>query len=303
MSGLTAGRPLTTGALLMLLALPLLGVGGTPPDPHGDPKACTACHAPAAAGQQVGAALPVVATCRGCHPTADMHAVDVAPVTIKVAPGFPLSEDGLLTCATCHAEPAHGGDEVVPVPYHRGGPYADTLDLCFQCHDRGTYARHDPHHPVGPREEQDDSCAACHKGPPETRVEAARARLREDPEAACRTCHEGWVHVGASTHVGKTVPEAVARTLPEEIALLDGRIACWTCHEVHATHAEDRVPAKWRGERVLGRSLRQGAVESEWDLPDVELDWPGSVDEEHPPLLALPVVDGSLCHACHGDGP
>ncbi|MCK6501863.1 hypothetical protein L6R53_00420 [Myxococcota bacterium] len=296
-------------ALLPLVGLALLGADsrelrredGTR-NPHGDPHACSDCHLAGPSPDQPGPYKPIIQTCRSCHPTADMHMVGEAPSTVRIAEGFPL-HDGLVTCTTCHVEPAHGGDEVVPAPYHRGGPYADVLDLCFQCHDRSTYARHDPHHPVGPREQDDESCAACHKGPPETRVEAAKARLREDPEAACRTCHEGWVHVGASTHVGKQVPAEVAAKLPAELALMDGRIACWTCHEVHATHQEDRVADRWRGERPLSLALRQGAVQSEWDLPDVELDWPGTVDEEHPPLLALPVEDGALCHACHGDGP
>ena len=288
--------------LPVLLGLPLLmGTSSLGESPHGDPDACTACHEPGTEGK-AGPARPIVQTCRSCHPDADMHAVDVKPQTVHVAKGFPL-HDGKLTCYTCHVEPAHGGDEVIPAPFHRGGPYENILGLCFQCHDRTTYSRHDPHHPQGPREESDDSCAACHKGPPETRVDAARARLREDPEAACRTCHEGWVHVGASTHVGKTVPPAIAAKLPEEIALLDGRIACWTCHEVHTTHVEDRVDKRWRQDRPLAEALRQGAVESEWDLPDVPLDWPGMENEDHPPMLALPVVDGSLCHACHGDGP
>lgn len=297
-------RPLLATVLLgmPLAGLLLMGADDRTHNPHGDPDSCGSCHEAAAPGQDAGPVKPIIETCRSCHPTADMHMVGEAPESVTVPDRFPL-HDGVLVCSTCHAEPAHGGDEVLPAPYHRGGPYEDTLDLCFQCHDRTTYNRHDPHHPVGPREEDDDSCAACHKGPPETRVDAARARLRADPEAACRTCHEGWVHVGASTHVGKEVPAEVAATLPEDIALLDGRIACWTCHEVHATHKEDRVAARWLGDRTLSMALRQGAVESEWDLPDVELDWPGSVNEDHPPLLALPVEDGSLCMACHGEGP
>ncbi len=295
----------------LLLLFSLLGPAtaadtASPDNPHGDPDACTACHAPAAPGEYAGAVLPIVATCRSCHPTADMHPVGVAPDEVPVPERFPL-ENGLVTCATCHVEPAHGGDAMIPPPYHRGGPYKDVRQLCYSCHERSTYTRTDPHHPDTPRSNDDSTCAACHSGVPETGASPADARLRFPTSESCKTCHDGSLHQGVGDHVGKTLPaDALAGLSPLVPVDPDGTVQCWSCHDVHG-HLEGQAPdiqKRWTGARPLADELRADALAGPWkDQVAGDVTWPGLVQPEHPPLLAMPIVDGTLCQACHGDGP
>lgn len=291
-------------------------------NPHGAADGCLACHAPPAepgegedkgegkpegydAAVEVGPALPVVETCRSCHPTADMHPVSIAPDEVPVPEGWPL-EDGLVVCSTCHAEPAHGGGaEDLPAPYHRGGPYAEVIDFCYVCHERLDYEREDPHHPAAARSNDDPSCAACHTTAPEPGASFAESRLRESPEETCGTCHEGSIHQGAAEHVGETVDEAVRAALPPGIALTaDGTIGCWSCHEVHLDPAPSAARRYLKG-HPLAEDLTARARAEDWaERIDPEAArWPGASDEAHPPMLPLPTEDGALCRACHGAGP
>ena len=276
-----------------MILLALLGAALAGPalgqSPHGDPNACAACHAAPAAGQTVGAPLPIVATCRSCHPTADMHPVGMKPNKVQVAAGWPL-EDGAVTCATCHAEPAHGGPAAALLaPYHRGGPYQNTLQFCNSCHDTAALTRSNPH--GAGRDPQSPTCTACHAGAPAAGAGPGEARTRLPVSEACTNCHPGPIHAGVPEHLGKSLSPAVRASLPPQIAVNnDGTIACWTCHEVHdggaAGHPSNSPLAS--GLRALTRAGQ-----------DSGLLWP----DADPALLALPIDDGALCRACHGEGP
>lgn len=288
----------------LLLLLPLVAVADAAPvNPHGSPTGCIECHATAPDGVSIGVPLPIVATCRGCHPTADMHPVGMPPDEVRVQKGWPL-EDGKVTCATCHAEPAHGGEAAaLEAPWHRGGPYARVEELCYQCHDRAAYTRSDPHHPAVMRSFEDPTCAACHTGPPAQGASLADSRLRAGAEEACLSCHVGPIHTGLVDHMGKVVPEAqrasIAATLPLDA---EGRIGCWTCHDAHQTEASSVAP-DFDG-RLVTQLVHQ-AIRDDWKLalaPDA-LRLPGQAPVEHPTLLALPASDGTLCLACHVELP
>lgn len=277
-------------------------------NPHGSPDHCDACHLPAAApplpegtptetpvvtAPTVGAPMPIVATCRGCHPTADMHPVGVKPNKEHVPAGWPL-EDGKVVCSTCHEEPAHGGNVNTVSPYHRGGPYKNKRDICWTCHERAPFERTDPHHPVTRRDTASPTCSACHTVAPKPGATVEKSRLRLPADETCAaTCHKGDIHSGVVEHLGKVVPEDVRAQLPPTIALGDdAKIACFTCHEVHGDGgaAAPRAP----GRLAAGLRTYNGSPET----------WPGEdPTTEHPALLALPVADGALCLACHGVGP
>jgi hypothetical protein len=275
-------------------------------DPHGDPNACSACHAPAPAmrsgrrdapsSRPVGETLPIIATCLGCHADADMHPVGMAPDEVKVN-DWPL-EDGLMTCATCHVEPSHDGLSQAKPPYHRGGPYPRTTDFCYSCHEADAYKRADPHHPTTPRGTDDGSCSACHSGKPETGASPEQSHLRTAASGQCRTCHEDEVHTGVATHVDHRLDEAAIARLPVEVPVAeDGKVQCWSCHEVHRDRPTD--PAHKGG--PLRTDLQSAAEAGPWS----ELGpytWPnGTVDRRHDPMLALGAAD--LCQSCHGVGP
>ena len=227
---------------------------------------------------------------------------------VPVARGFPLDQ-GRISCWTCHVEPAHGGDEVVPPPYHRGGPYQPITDLCYACHERTTYTRTNPHHPDAPRDPQDETCAACHRTNPDPGAVPAAARLRTAAAEACDTCHSRDPHLGAAAHLGKVLPPEMRARLPAEVPLdADGSIACWTCHEVHLqpkVAGLAPVGRRWLGNRVFADAMRDLARAEDWThAVPVGARWPGQVGAEGAdPLLALPTADGSLCEACHGHGP
>lgn len=274
------------------------GVASGPTNPHGDPTACTACHAPGATPTEVGAALPIVATCRGCHPTADMHPVGISPNHVKVADGWPL-EEGKLTCATCHAEPAHGGDAAaLQAPWHRGGPYPNVTRLCYSCHEAESYTRTSPHRPEVGKDPKDTSCAACHSGAPPEGASPEKARLRAGADKACTgSCHSETLHAGAYEHLGKVVEPAVASQLPATMPLHQGAVACYTCHDVHGTTAKGAHSTS-----ALASGLKQRALEEDWrDLATQSVVLPEG-DDPHA-MLSAPTSDGTLCRACHGAGP
>jgi len=226
-----------------------------------------------------------------------MHPVDIRPEEVAIHGGWPL-EDGVVTCATCHAEPAHGGEyAALPKPWHRGGPYRRITEFCYQCHQLHDYTRNDPHHPDEARSATDPTCSACHSTLPETGAGPTESRLRWDDTDACVVCHVGEVHFGVAEHVGKRVPDEIQATLPPSIALHDGDVTCWSCHEVH-----DGVSTGKLGSR-MGEALRGAALETQWKELGEDVIWPGASAADHPPLLSLPLQDGALCRACHGDGP
>ncbi len=253
--------------------------------PHGKADGCPACHQPGADGKP-GAPRPATATCRECHPDADMHPVGVVPDKVPVAAGWPL-EDGKLSCATCHAEPACDKGRTPTAPWFRGGAVERKSEFCYRCHQPQAMQRSNPH--LATTAGQEDSCAACHTRRPEKGAAPARADLRVAPAESCATCHPGVVHSGVAEHLGK--PQ-VAPLAPADAAALplgaDGSIQCWTCHDVHAAGG----PGAPSADGVSGRIVAaRGATLA------------ASPSAAHPKLLALPAADGALCRACHGSGP
>jgi len=283
---------------LLSLLLVTRAYAGSPVNPHGDPNACGACHDPATDGSASGAVRPIVKNCRSCHPTADMHPVGVAPTAQVIPEGWPL-ENGLVVCSTCHGEPAHQDFTNNQPPYHRGGPYEVLSDLCYTCHDRGGYNRSDPHHPESSRSNGDPTCAACHSGPPDAGASPENARLRYASNRVCVTCHVSSVHLGAPMHLGAVLAPDRAAKLPASMALLNGEIMCWTCHEVH-----DSAKEPTGHQRTVAQGLHARILASDWDnLEGEAVTWPGDGDPAHPRLLADSVTDGALCMHCHGRGP
>ena len=267
--------------------------------PHGAKDGCAACHVGVGA-PGVGATKPIEATCRSCHPDADMHPVGMKPRTVKVAAGWPL-EDGVVTCATCHAEPAHGGAAAtLPSPWHRGGPYPTTTAFCASCHDIAAYSRQSPHTKEKTRDPKGATCTACHSGLPVTGAAPSASRTRVPADQSCTGCHEGQIHAGVVEHVGKSVSPAVRAALPPAVAVnADGTIACWTCHEVH-----DGVTATHPNRRVLADGLRSRALKEDWTAyAGSAYLWPRAEADEGSAMLALSIDDGALCQACHGEGP
>lgn len=269
-------RTRALGALLLAAAVGLATSGrasqrlGT--SPHGAPDGCPACHEASEGG--VGGPRPAVATCRGCHPDAEMHVVGVRPESVRVPDGWPL-EDGVVTCATCHAEPGCDAGRPPERPWLRGGTPDRRADFCYRCHASEAYQRTSPHLPADPGPGVQAGCPACHTGRPADGASVADSALRLPPEEACATCHPGPTHVGAAEHVGKTQSAPTALPLAP-----GGTIGCWSCHDVHAPPGPPPRPGALA--TTLAGAPRPDGREA---------------------LLALPAVDGTLCRSCHGAGP
>jgi hypothetical protein len=267
-------------------------------NPHTDRAACGRCHEQGPS--QVGAARPIVATCRSCHDDSDMHPVEVDVGETVIPASMPTEPDGRMSCWTCHTDPiCPVGQPHAAPPYLRGGPYDQVRELCFLCHEATAYERVNPHHPDLDRVVGSDYCTACHTGRPGLGAKPEEARLRPVAGGICRTCHDPAPHQGAATHVGAVLDAEVAAALPPEIALsADRGVQCWSCHEVHG-----RPPAadpRWLqdtrfssalADRVLQQMAEQGEVV--WRPPR------GADQPDHQPMLALPAQDASLCRACH----
>ena len=139
------------------------------------------------------------------------------------------------------------------------------------------------------------TCSACHSGLPEPGASPSESRLRFPTEEACVTCHAGSVHAGVAEHVGETMDPTAA---PGLAWMEGGRIACWTCHEVHEPGSAHDTP----GDRSA--AFRALALREDWtELAADGVTWPGTSEPQHPPLLALSADEGDLCRACHGEGP
>jgi predicted CXXCH cytochrome family protein len=226
-------------AALIALALARPSPAGTsarPDSPHGRTDGCLACHEagpnPDSSLTPPGPPKPSVPTCRGCHPDADMHPVGMPPKHVEIPRGFPL-EAGLVTCATCHAEPACDAERSPLPPYHREGPYPTSSDLCFRCHDRESFTHERPHPKPGARATEPSSCAACHTGEPREGAAPADASLRVPEAHACLQCHDG-AHRGAAEHLGVRPADSMRSLMPPSLPLGgDGAIRCFTCHDVH----------------------------------------------------------------------
>ncbi len=287
----------------MFLVFGVVGIAQDEPtivDPHGKADQCEACHEPPADGkEEPGPILPVIETCRGCHADADMHPIEVAPdEEVTVPKAWPLT-DGKLACNTCHGEPAHGGEHKdLEAPYHRGAPYAQPTDFCYECHKRENLENADPHHPGSTRSTKDATCSSCHSGLPKTDAAPADSRLRSELDKVCDTCHDNETHVGVATHMGKKVEGDMRTDLPDSLPLTsDDLITCWTCHEVHNDSPDPEIR-----QSPVHKGLRKYIVEKNW--PEVtDPRWPEEAKPDHPSMLSLPIDTGALCRACHGDGP
>jgi hypothetical protein len=274
---MTARAALIVGLLAALALITPLGraTERLGESPHGEPAKCLTCHAPGE-GEAPGAPLPALATCRSCHPDADMHPVGMKPERVAVHEGWPL-EDGVVTCATCHAEPGCDPTRSDVRPWLRGGTPERHADFCGRCHELQAMRRESPHLALGAPETTAAGCPACHTSLPRTGATVAEAELREPAARSCDTCHPGPAHAGAAEHLGRTQLGPMATELP----LGPGKtIGCWTCHDVH------RAPQPRPVTSALAASL---ARTPHPDGPEA--------------LLALPAADGSLCRACHGTGP
>lgn len=118
---------------------------GNPAEPH-DFRAlgleCRTCHKVVGVKTSGGLVKGVSEICYGCHSLSGKlsHPVDVKP-SFSLPAGLPLSEDGIMTCATCHDPHKSYRNALTNEKTHylrREGP---KKLFCMSCHEQGAKRR------------------------------------------------------------------------------------------------------------------------------------------------------------------
>jgi len=311
-------------ALVAATALALVPVGAQerPPNPHGGAD-CEACHDPEL---PPGSTHLVEGTpdalCDSCHPGDDLHEVGIPQVETRAQEGMLLVDD-LVSCVSCHDEPACDGRPVDPDDpfFYRGGPVTDVSELCFRCHLEEDMVQFNPHVEsfLADGSINPDTCDYCHVDVPDP----ASARSIEDIQLrvgsinTCRGCHLTTPHAGTHEHQVEPSEAILAqiRATRERTGidmLLDpqGRIFCVTCHNPHPPGVLQSPPAypgygTLRDQPVIPQEFYEDVTVPETGRRNEALATAGSeappliADNAEPDFLRLPLQDGELCMACH----
>ncbi len=313
--------PLLATSAVVLALLPV-GAEERPPNPHGG-GSCEACHSPESPpGLENLIEGAPDALCDSCHPGDDLHEVGIPQTETRAQEGMLLVND-LVSCVSCHDEPACEGRPVAPEDpfFYRGGPVSDVSELCFRCHLEEDMVQFNPHEesflPDGTI--NPDTCDYCHVDVPDP----ASARSIEDIELrvgsinTCRGCHLTTPHAGTHEHQVEAPAEMVARmedtrTRTGVTIVLDphGRVFCVSCHNPHppgvlrsppayagygTTSGQPLIPSDFY-ERV---TVRETQRRNETLMGAGAEGPPLAADNEEPDFLRLPLSGGELCSACH----
>lgn len=272
--------------------------------PHGDSKACASCHGPVAPGTS-SEAIPwaqgtIDKTCGSCHDY-EHHQVGVSKGQTHPPASFPLS-GGLLTCATCHDEPAcqhEKLDGANPMRF-RGGPYPRIATFCALCHNEKKagepFNLHQAMDPARPA----STCAFCHLDAPSP--EARVGDLRIPSITVCTACHTTNVHAGAAAHVGKVPARMHQKAHEARLPLAeDGTMGCVTCHDPHPVGVRpgSELRGYWIGKEVVDptwkREVLEPSLQADARILGTSLETV-TVDRD---FLRLPARNGRLCLVCH----
>jgi predicted CXXCH cytochrome family protein len=115
---------------LSIFIIFLLTPGRIFADPPEIKKDCELCHLPHKKGEKVLLKKPVEQLCLECHPDRKgphEHTVDVKP-SFSIPKELPLTEEGLISCITCHAPHGEGN--------YRSMLRVKPEELCSYCHKK-----------------------------------------------------------------------------------------------------------------------------------------------------------------------
>ncbi len=160
-----------------------------------------------------------ILVCYNCHGS---DAVPCHPVNIKLTDemvlpaGFPLNDDGLVTCVTCH-NPDCSGE--IKIEYQNFRMLEKRN--CPDCHDFSEQVTFDPHKGKGKMTKE---CFYCHKRDEEM------ANLGIDERIICIKCHKYKQH--PERGFGKR-RAFMTVTPPDMYVNRKKQITCSTCHDPH----------------------------------------------------------------------
>jgi hypothetical protein len=302
---------------LCLATVPLGALLGAAPgeheeSPHGSPTGCASCHETVVPGTPVEAIVythgTLDETCLHCHEFGP-HDVGMEPYPggdeadeyAKLPADWPLW-NGVVSCLTCHDEPACDGKELAPdnVRFYRGGAAASIGEFCARCHTVEQWQSYNPHEVMEERPGLTSVCEFCHQSA--TVTEADMDDLMVAAPRMCAGCHrEEAIHASAPEHLVTLDAAGITRAADAGLPLDQGKVYCGTCHDPHPAGSieanEDRVgrvgqpmmPADW-ADTVLApayesRSAQQGLVITPLTT--------------EPDYLRHPLTGGELCKVCH----
>ena len=144
------------------------------------------------------------------------------------------TQNGELTCLTCHT----GGDSPVFDPknpnFLRGGPYTNRNDVCWHCHVQAEFRELNPHELINRME----GCEFCHASRPDPKKIDQEVKFKGDIVILCIRCHSDDPHPSSHDHTGspdKAKMAADGIVIPKDYPLdWLGRLTCATCHNQHA---------------------------------------------------------------------
>ncbi len=265
-------------------------------NPHGRPEACEACHDPAeadASPEEIAFRRgTITATCHSCHGS-DPHPVDIPPGAITVPPNL-LLVDGLISCHTCHDEPACDSTQVDSKnpTFLRGGPYENAEKICEQCHEwKDTVGSFNPHESVRDGTADDRVCELCHIREEDGEIDTPGLAY------VCLNCHRPMPHAGSRSHYGEMPADMAARAVRNGLPLSRGtHLVCPTCHDLHPEEDSD-IDAR-EGEYVLPEWWRKGVLDVVMEKREAVAGALEPVVVENF-LVRQPLYKGQLCLGCH----
>lgn len=209
----------------------------------------SASTAGAQSGSGTGLATP---TYQG--PGVSNHPVGIVPSEAVLVPaGWPLAEDGSITCLTCHKAAPGSPDAPRPALRDFDARESDPAEFCANCHahdgPRSTATMHwlaagvahvsnirPRSTPTGGSfDGRTRQCLTCHDGlsAPESLNDTPWNRGR-GPIGDQQRNHPIGVSYTGRTPTGSSVALRAASLLPGHVQLPDGKVSCVSCHDLYA---------------------------------------------------------------------
>lgn len=216
---------------------------------------CVICHGTNSSGTSKKVKKSVTLACLTCHPNifeeGYMHPVDIRPQTIKVPIDFPLSEDGLMTCNTCHSPHAspetplgkkssflrrfESGKTFCDICHFDSLALASGHQIMFRdAHSASKYTVTDSSSDIDPMSK---NCISCHDGSTASSVELKAGTWQHS---------QGFIKFdkGGKHPIGMDYEEArqgnrklalIPKTMVDErIRFFNGKLGCGTCHNPYS---------------------------------------------------------------------
>lgn len=261
--------------------------------PHWQTGGCTACHdvSEPSSSDPALKTTPAYRVCYECHDAGQAavcrHRSDFNPGETRATEfdkGLRAGlHEGTIVCTTCHDMAPHCALDAKQRyrnrSFLRGGPFPDSSDECFGCHQKSAYRQRSPHMHLRRGEISEDKCIFCHGSMPQRTtngqwLEPVPFATAEPLAKLCDGCHrvgphpsssvtgkKGWMHmiVPSPTYAARMQESVAARGGRLPLDPRTGEITCATCHNPHdpglpgyPSAGEEDTEARLRYAKICG---------------------------------------------------